>query len=188
MESGLRSENTGLRSENTGLRSLVAEQRERLRHAVRGARRPAPAALPRQPRRHCRARRGAASAAAPPRRQRHQQQQHRHRQRQQRQRHWHQHHSRARRGAAAPCACRRPRARGQPESQRAGPGRNAWQSKRNAARPSKTRRCIWPAQAATLKARPSHSRPTCRRPRRGAGRPRPARRSGLYGSTMHSLA
>ena len=69
---GLRSENTGLRSENTGLRSLVAEQRERLRHAVRGARRPAPTALPRQPRRHCRARRGAASAAAPPRRQRHQ--------------------------------------------------------------------------------------------------------------------
>ena len=193
-----------------GRRHRHPARRERLRHAVRGARRAPPpaeytqiraegqrggrgAGRPRlargcsagggaaapattRPRRAPRGRprcatstvacpprgrpRCAASAAAPPRRHR------RHRR--------HRHHSRARRVAAAPCACRRPRARGRSESQRARPGRDARRSKWKAARPSKTRRLVRPAQAATLKARPSHSRPTCRRPRRGAGRPGPA--------------
>ena len=164
---------SGLRSENTGLRSLVAAQRERLRHAVRGSRRPAPAALPRQPhsrrgtapaalprqpRRHCRARRGDVSAAAPPRR-------HRHRHR--------------RTGGtgtgtgsgiiAAPAAEPLPLAH---VGGRA-PVPDA---------PVRLARAGGDAQGAPLQ-----SRPTCRRPRRGAGRPRPAGGQGAAGPDSCSL-
>ena len=135
--------------------------------------------MPRQPSRHSHARRGAASAAAPPRRHRHQHRRHRHQHRR------HRHRRHARRGAPplAHAGGRAPAAG--PKAKE--PGRPRCLAKQTESRAPVPDAPARPARAGGDAQGAPHSRPTCRRPQRGAGRPRPAWGQGAAGPDSRSL-